>query len=202
MELIFCMIVGYLIGSLNPAALISKLKKRNLREHGTGNLGATNIMLNFGKTYGVLVMLFDIAKGFVAVRFAQLISPALPFAGLIAGTCAVVGHVFPFYLKFKGGKGLAAFGGMILGVDPKLFLALLILTVVLMILVNYSVAMPMSAGILFPLLYGLRTRSFSGLFLAAISGVLIICKHFSNIGKARRGEDVKIREYVKSLVSH
>lgn len=194
--------MGYLLGSLSPAALLSKLKNKSLRTHGTGNLGATNTMLVFGKGYGALVMLFDITKAFTAVKLAQALYPALFIAGLLAGSAAVVGHIFPFYLKFKGGKGLASFGGLILGVDPFLFLILLTIALTLMFVINYSVAMPLSAAILFPILYGIHSGSPAAFLIAAALSVLIIVKHIDNIHRVRRGEDAKIREYVKNHLLH
>lgn len=202
MKILICLIFGYLIGSLSPSAFISKIKNKNLKEHGTKNLGATNTMLVIGKGYGALVLLFDIAKAFFAVRLADWIFPALSIAGLLAGSAAVVGHIYPFYMKFKGGKGLAAFGGLILGVDPLLFLILLALTLVLMFIINYSAAMPMAAGILFPILYGIRTGSVMAAVISAAISLVIIIKHFENVLKAIRGEDVKIREYFKKHMLH
>ncbi|MBQ8724062.1 MAG: glycerol-3-phosphate acyltransferase, partial [Oscillospiraceae bacterium] len=76
MKVILLLLFGYLLGSLSPAALVSKLKRKNLRKNGTGNLGATNVMLNFGKKYGALVMLLDIAKAFVTVKLAAFLFPA------------------------------------------------------------------------------------------------------------------------------
>lgn len=198
MNYLLLILAAYLLGSLNPAALIARLKHKNLRKHGTGNLGATNVMLNFGKGFGILVMLFDTAKAALAVSVAQALFPASPeLAGLLAGGCTVVGHVFPFYLGFKGGKGLAAFGGLVLAFDPLLFLFLLILGVLLMIAVNYSFVLPFSAALLFPLLTGIRHRSLSLALLAAAIGALILCKHAGNLRKARNGTDVKIRDYLK-----
>lgn len=197
MEILFCPLIGYLLGSLSPAALLSKLKKKNLRKQGTGNLGATNALLVFGKGCGTLVMLFDIAKAFAAVKLVKILFPAFTAAGVIAGTAAVVGHIYPFYLKFKGGKGFAAFGGLILGIDPILFIILLVISLTLMFIFNYSAAMPMSAAVLFPILYGLHTGGDLTILIVTAASVLIVCKHFGNIVKAKRGEDIRVREYVR-----
>lgn len=202
MDVAISIMLGYLLGSLNPASWLSRIKQSNLREQGTGNLGATNTMLVLGKRYGAFVMLFDIMKAVIAVRLSQKLFPMQEVAGLLAGTSAVVGHVFPFYLNFKGGKGLAAFAGLVLGVDAKLFLLLALISIILMLIVNYSVAMPMSAGILFPILYGLHTGSVTAFLIASAASILIICKHYSNIAKAKNGEDVKIRDYIKDTLFH
>lgn len=204
MDILLCILTGYLLGCLSPAAFLSKLKKKDLRREGTGNLGATNVTMVLGKKYGALVLLFDIVKAFAAVKLAQALFPAFTASGLTAGAAAVAGHIYPFYLKFKGGKGLAAFGGLILGVDPLMLAVLVAFSLALMFMVNYSVVMPMSAAVLFPILYGVRTGGdFTILIVTAVGG-LIICKLWSNLVKAIRGEDITVREYVQNhlLVNH
>lgn len=200
MKLFISIIIGYLLGTLSPSALLSKVKKQDFRNEGTGNLGASNTLILLGKGYGALVMLFDIVKAYVAVKIAQLLCPTVAAAGVLAGLFAVVGHVYPFYLKFKGGKGLASFGGMILGMDPLMFLVLLLLTLVLIIIINHSAAMPFTAGVLFPVLYGLKTGSLWLALIAALSSLLIMFTHFGNLKKAINGEDMKMRDIIKKFI--
>lgn len=200
MRTVLCMIIGYVMGSLSPAALLSKIKKQDIRKSGSGNLGTMNTMMNFGKRYAVPVMIIDMLKGFLAVKLAHWLVPAVSVAGVLAGGSAVLGHVFPFYMKFKGGKGLAPFGGMILALNPFGFLLLLLFGGVMMIVINYSFAMPFTAGILFPIIEGVRTQSLTiGLIAVAISA-LIIAKHWSNMLKAMHKKDAKIRDYFKKYV--
>ncbi len=196
LEILCCLLMGYLLGCLNPATLIAKTKQKNIREMGTGNPGATNVLLNFGKAYGALVMVLDIAKSFGAFCLAQLLFPELLLAGYLAGCAAVVGHIFPFYLGFKGGKGLAPFGGFVLASDPLLFLFLLVTGVILMLVVNYSVVLPYYAGAVFPFAMGILKRSMPIFFLCAAASTLILGKHAGNIKKAMNGTDNKVREYV------
>lgn len=202
MESLRCILLGYLLGCLNPAALLSKLKKINLRKHGTGNLGATNTMLVLGKGWGALVLFFDIGKSFAAVRLAQFCCPALPVAGLLGGCGAVLGHIFPFYMHFKGGKGLAALAGLVLAYDPCIFLTLLILGCTLMLIFNYGIALTFSAATLFPILAGLHAQSLTDFLIAFAICLLIILKHRSVLAKVRRGEDTKIRDYIKTKLFH
>lgn len=199
MNLVLTILLGYLLGTLSPAALISKLKKTDLRTQGTGNLGASNTTLIFGKALGALVMGFDIAKGYFACKLALLLFPELPCADLIAGLCAVIGHIFPFYMKFKGGKGLAAFGGLVLAFDPVIFLILLTLGLVLIFIFNYSAVMPMSAGVLFPIMAVLKRRSLSVFLLTLAASVIIMIKHASNLTKGRQGKDYSTREVFRKL---
>lgn len=188
------MALGYTLGAFHPAAIISIFKKKNLKENGTGNLGATNTMLVFGKWLGILVMVLDILKAFVAVRLARALYPALPWAGLLAGLCAIVGHMFPIFLRFQGGKGLACFGGMLLAHDPGLFLILLLIGIALMLITNYGVAMPFSAASLAPILGGLRAHSWGVFSLLLAAGGLVIFKHRENIGKIKDGTELRTRD--------
>lgn len=200
MKIVICLLLGYLLGSLNPAALLAKLKKVNLRESGTKNLGASNTLLVMGKGYGAIVMVLDILKAFLSAKIANILLPELAIAGLVAGLGAVIGHVFPFYMHFQGGKGLASFGGMVMAFDPLMFLTLLILGLILMLVVNYSFVMPMTAAALFPIFVALKTKSISATLIAGIASVFVIVKHWSNIGKAKRGEETKIRDVVKTKI--
>jgi glycerol-3-phosphate acyltransferase PlsY len=203
MKVFLCISFGYLLGSVSPSALLSKLKKKSLRENGTGNLGATNVMLNFGKLYGVLVMLFDVLKAFFTVKLAAFLFPLSTLIPLVAGTAVVVGHIFPFYMKFKGGKGLASFGGLILAYDPMTFLILLIIGLLLMLILNYGVFMPVSASVIFPVFTWLKTYNAADLVAAIILGVVVVFAHLENLSDAIHGSAIKIREYIKNdLISN
>lgn len=202
MKSVISLLIGYYLGSLNPAALIARVKNEDLRQQGTGNLGASNTMLVFGKVPGFLVMAFDMAKGWCASKLAAMLFPQVRVAGLLAGLGAVTGHVFPFYLKFKGGKGLAAFGGMVLAYDPGMFLVLLIFGCALVLVVNYSAVLPISAGILYPFLTALQSGDIWMFLIALAASLLIICKHAGNLVKGYRGEDIDIRAFLKENFLH
>ncbi len=197
MNIIFCTMIGYLLGSISPSALISKIKNKDIREHGTGNLGALNTLINFGKKAGVFVMIFDIAKAVISVRLARHMAPNLIFAGYLAGGAAVVGHMFPFYMKFKGGKGLAPFAGFVLANDPYTFAFLFVLCVSLMVIINYSVAMPFSAALLYPVLAGYNTRDIATFLICTLISVLMVIKFYGNLLRAMQGEDTKVRDFIK-----
>lgn len=189
-------IIGYVIGSLSPSYLLSKIKGENLREKGTRNLGATNAAIILGKGYGAFVMLFDIFKAVLAAIVAGVVFKKTALASLVSGVFAVVGHIFPFYLKFSGGKGLATFGGLILSFDPTMFCILLIITLVLMFLFNYGVAMPLSASILFPILALLKTKSLAVFILTLSASLIVFIKHLPNLKRAINKEDTTARDYL------
>ncbi len=197
LRVLFCLLNGYLLGSLSPAALLARVKDVNLRTEGTGNLGATNTTLVLGKQYGVLVMVFDVGKAYLACKVASFLLPEWEMAILLAGAATVVGHAFPFYMKFRGGKGVAAFGGMILAFDPWFFLILLINAVILMLIVNYGVVGPMSASALFPVMVGVRSRSILEALVCAVTGLLIMLKHWNVFERMRDGSETKVRDFLK-----
>lgn len=200
MNYVISAIAGYLMGSVNPAVIISKIKKVNLRKSGTGNLGATNVLINCGKGFALIVMLFDFFKAFAAYKFIQMIFPSLRYAGMVAGAFAVLGHIFPFYMGFKGGKGLASFGGFVLAHAPLVFLFLLITGTLLMFIVNYSYVLPFYASAAFVLFVALKDKSILAFVIAATVSLIIFIKHFGNYKKAKEGSDNKIRESAKKLL--
>ena len=198
MKYFICLIIGYLVGSVSMAAILSRAAKVDLRKNGTGNLGASNTFLVLGKGYGVIVLLFDMAKSFVIIKLSAHLFPEIGFAGMLAGCGAVAGHIFPFYMKFKGGKGLAAFCGMILAFDPADFAVMLVIAVILVLAVNYTVVMPLTLSVLFPVFVRLNSANIPSLIIALATGALVIAAHSKNIKRACDGTDIKVREYIRS----
>lgn len=119
MERIYCLLIGYGLGLFQTAYLYGKLKGIDIREYGSGNAGTTNTLRVLGKKAGLIVLIGDICKTILAVVFCRLLfgdsKPEMIYLlSLYAATGAILGHNFPFYLKFKGGKGIAATAGLIL----------------------------------------------------------------------------------------
>lgn len=197
MEYLTCAIIGYFLGCLSPAALFSRRKNIDLKKNGTGNLGATNTMLVMGKGYGAAVMVLDIAKAFAASKLAKMLFPHLVMAGLLAGLFAVLGHIFPFYLQFQGGKGLASFGGMVLAYNGWVFLALLGIGLVCMFVFDYAVALTMSAITLFPIIVIFQTRDLGMSLVAIVTTVVLFVRHLGNLERVRSGKDAKVSEFIR-----
>lgn len=160
-------------------------------------MGATNTMLNLGFRYGVIVMLFDIIKAFLAVKIAQKLFPAKVLVGTLAGCGAILGHIFPFYLEFKGGKGLAALGGFVLAVDPRAFVVLLAIGVVVSFLIDYSCGVPLSASSLFPFFLAYHAQSLLVFLITGMTGMVLLCKHRENVRNIKNGTEIKLRPYLK-----
>lgn len=194
-KVIFIMLLGYLLGTISPAALIAAKKQINLRQIGTGNLGATNTMLTVGKKYGVFVMICDILKAYISVKIAKLMVLKMMIVWFLAGCCVVLGYIFPFYMNFKGGKGVAAFDGMVLALRPIHFFILLFIGIILAIVTNYVFAIPVSAAALYPLLMFRYTRKISVFLLLMGIGALIIKKHQNNFARMKEGTEITVRDY-------
>lgn len=195
MQSVMCLSVGYLIGSLNPAMLLARLKNVNLREEGSGNPGATNTMLVMGFRFGLFVLLCDLLKTLVARRVARLLFPQLYLAGLLGACGAVIGHMFPFYMNFQGGKGVACLAGLVLSYDIGVFLLLLAFGVTLMFVFNYGIIAPVTVAAVFPLLVLWQTGDVWMWLLTASVGLLIICRHRDNFERIKQGEEMKVRTY-------
>lgn len=190
-------LLGYLLGCINPAWMISRLKKKELRREGTKNLGATNVFLTIGKSVGVLVMLLDIGKAFAAVTIAKALFPQFAFAGVIAGAAAMLGHMFPFSLGFKGGKGSSCLAGVVIALDVRIFLILLLLGVALSFIINYPWALPVSAAGLFPFAYGISVQSNLSFAILFFPCMCLIIKHMENFRRVRNGTEPTVSGYLK-----
>jgi len=181
---------GYLVGCINPAVYISKIKKVNLREEGTKNLGATNAAFVLGKHAGIFVLLFDIAKSFFSYKIAKWLFPKLLIAGILASIGCILGHCFPVFLNFQGGKGLAAFGGLILAYSPWMFAVIVTAGVILMFVFNTGVIAPFIGCLAFPAMVYYSSHDLLDTIAVLTASTIIFSTHLSNFRMARRKEDV------------
>lgn len=189
MNAVLSLVMGYLVGCLSPAAWVGKKKNVNLKESGTKNLGATNTALVMGKKAGYFVLFFDMFKSWLSYKIARLLFPHLAVAGILASIGVILGHCFPVFLHFQGGKGLAAFGGLVLAHDPLVFAILLSFGIVLAFALNYGVYLAISASVLFPVVSYFRSGSLSVFGTTALAGGIILAMHSGNLRRAITGED-------------
>ena len=127
MERLICLAIGYVCGLFQTSYIIGRLHKTDIREHGSGNAGTTNALRTFGKKAGILTLLGDCLKCVAAIVLVRVFlgktyGDILPLLSLYAAAGCILGHNFPFYLKFRGGKGIAASVGFILAFDWRIFL--------------------------------------------------------------------------------
>ena len=192
MNAVCCAVMGYLIGTVNPSFLFSKLKGFDIRVRGSGNAGATNAMLTMGKSVGALCMIMDIIKAFLAYRLGKRLYPLIQYAGILAGAFCILGHIFPIWMGFRGGKGLACIGGMILAHDWKIFCVMLAFEVVLVLVVNYICVMAVSASAIFTAVYYFSTHEIIGTVMMVIVTAVVFFKHIENFRRAAQGTEFHV----------
>lgn len=192
MDYIICILIGYFLCCINPSYIIGKLRGVNLKKSGSGNAGASNALIHFGKIIGVACALFDIMKAFAAVKICEAMFPTTDYIYAVTSVAAILGHIFPFYLKFKGGKGLACLGGIILAFDWRYFLMILAVEIIFVIIVNYICFVPMTASIVFPISYAIIRHDVVGALILLIPAVIIFIKHTENIKRIYNGTEIRI----------
>ena len=191
---VICVIIAYLIGSLETSVLLSKLFKfPDPRSQGSRSAGATNVLRTAGKNQALLTLIGDVLKGAVAVLIARLFH-AEPFFLALAALAAVIGHIFPCFFQFKGGKGVAtAFGGILM-LTPFIALLLAVLWLVVVFATRFvslaSLITAAAAPILVLIFSSLRMAYFLPLLIMA---GLIIWKHKDNIRRLRLGTENKVK---------
>lgn len=185
-------LIGYLLGCSNMALYLSKITGVDVREKGSQNLGTCNAFVCFGFWGGLLVFLHDAGKAVLAVWLCRWLFPAVPLAGYVAGAAAVVGHAFPFWLRFKGGKGFAAFLGMILAVDWRFFLIAMGIVVLFSLITNYIVVGTVIVALAFPVLTWFVTRSVPAVCVVCAATVVILIRHSENIIRIAKGTEIGV----------
>lgn len=187
---ILIILIGYLFGTSNMAWVLAKIKGVNLREGGSGNLGASNATIILGKGAGALTFLHDAGKVIVAALICSLFH--VEHAGLIAAAAGVLGHIFPFYLKFKGGKGFASFIGMGFVINWKFGLVMLALLVVVSFIFDWIVAGTFFHIAATPIYVACFVGYIPAIIIAIVS-IVIFVKHVPNIKKKRLGQEFSLR---------
>ena len=190
-------LLGYLLGCSNLAYYISRAAKKDIRKDGSGNLGASNATILFGWKAGVSVAVHDVGKALLAAVLARFLFPDLEYAGAAAGVAAVYGHIFPFYLKFRGGKGLASFWGMTVALNWKLGLIAGIVIILATLITDYIVIGTFSTIALVPSYTGLITHNWILALILAVASLVIFYKHWENIGRLIRKEEIGLRSTIR-----
>ena len=188
------MIIGYVLGCIQSAYLIGRLVGNlDIRDHGSGNAGASNITSTMGVKYGVIVGLIDILKGVFAVLIAGWVYPSEPNLAFFSGLMAITGHMFPFFMGFRGGKGVATLIGMMFGVDWKLGILFAMLVVVPALIADIITVGSLTSFFALPIVSfvnGYPTLIL--VFSFALAGISFYL-HRSNIRRILAGEELKIR---------
>ena len=200
MMIVLMLILSYLIGAIPNGYVIGKVFfKKDIREFGSGNTGATNSFRVLGKPAGFIVTFLDIFKGFITVFFPLWFSvhaqgPISTFFthGLIVGIFAIIGHVYPIYLKFKGGKAVATSAGVVLGVNPILLLILADIFFGILYLTKY-VSLSSIIAAISCVIGSLIIHDYILFGMSAFVSIILIFRHRSNIVRIFKGEEPKIK---------
>jgi acyl phosphate:glycerol-3-phosphate acyltransferase len=186
-------IAAYLLGSISFAVLVVRAKTgRDIRSEGSGNAGATNVLRSYGKKLALLVALADVAKGAAAVFLMRLVT-ADPRWAAAAGFAAILGHVFPVFYGFRGGKGVATAVGAFLALSPLALLVCLAIFLAIVAATRYVSLASVVALALLPPIAGLVFHAPRAVVTAAgLTALLIVLKHLPNLKRLARGEERKL----------
>lgn len=195
-------ILSYLLGSLNFGVILSNtVKKEDVRESGSGNAGTTNMLRTYGKTLGLLTIAGDILKVMVAIWIAFKIMDveelkvtldnASDYPQVVlksfAGLFAVLGHIFPCFFKFKGGKGVATSGGMVIMIDWRIALILLVIFALTILITKYVSLGSILMAVFYPVFIGIFYKDIILVLIATVFTIIVVVAH---------------RENVKRLINH
>ena len=210
---LFCAVIPYLLGSLSFSIIVSRLLfRKDVRNYGSHNAGMTNVLRTFGKGAAALTLAGDIGKGVAAVLLAKWffsahLNDAIYYRGAIIGVYlaaffAVIGHVYPLYFGFKGGKGIAVAAGAILASEPVVLLALLVVFFSIALTTRIVSLASVTVAVLYPILtllwswYTQRSLLFTGV-CTVLMAVLVVWMHRANIQRLLNGTEYRFGEKKK-----
>ena len=190
---VLLVLAGYLLGSVSFAVLLVRWRTgRDIRQEGSGNAGATNVLRSYGKGLALVVALADAGKGAAAVALARLFT-ADPRVAAAAGLAAIVGHVFPIFYGFRGGKGVATAIGTFLALTPLAALVCLGVFVLIVAVTRYVSLGSVLSMCLMPPVAGLLFHAPRAVVIAAAAAaVLIVFKHVENLKRLAKGEERRL----------
>ena len=194
MKYILVIALGYLLGCSNMATYLAAIKKVDLSAGGSKNPGASNAVILMGWGAGVLVAVHDIGKSALAVILARVLFPDVAYIGAVAGVSSVLGHIFPFWMKFKGGKGFASYLGMTIALNWKFSIIVLLLLVVITLITDYIVAATANTIIIVPIWMGIASHSWILAMILLVGSAVIAWKHRENFVRIYKGTEIRFRK--------
>ena len=196
--IIISALIGYFLGCIQTAYIIGKtVKNIDIRKYGTNNAGASNVTTVMGWKYGIITAAVDILKASIAVIIIRLLFPDAQYALYIAGAFALIGHIFPFYLGFKGGKGTASLVGMALAIDYKIALIIIISLVILTIVTDFIAIGSLAMYVIMPIATYLFGYSITCIIISALLCVLGFFVHRINIKRLILQEEVGLKAVIQ-----
>lgn len=195
MEFVLSAVISYLLGSISFSYLIAKkIAGIDIRSHGSGNAGATNTLRVLGKGPAILVLLLDAIKGMAAVAIAWWITGGDNVAGAIAGIFAIIGHNWPVFFQFRGGKGIATTVGVSLFISPLAFFISVTLCVIVITVTRYVSLGSLVFVTVFPITLYMVTQNLFLVLVVLIITLFGYLRHYANIRNLLAGKERKIGE--------
>ena len=192
MELFIIGIISYLMGSIPFGLILTKVfLKKNIREIGSGNIGATNVLRTGNKFIGYSTLMLDVLKAVIPVLYIKI---NFSDAVYISALCAFIGHVFPVWLKFKGGKGVATYVGILFSINIILGLVFGVFWLIVFVISKYSSLASLIGSLSIPV-YILIMKGSENIFFYLIMFVLIFFTHIENIKRLKNKEETKTKIY-------
>jgi len=199
-EHIIVILVAYLLGSVPTSVWVSRMfYGKDIREYGSGNAGASNTFRVLGKKAGIPVLIFDIFKGWAAVKLIFFTNIYLPGTGdyinlqLALGVAALIGHIFPIYVGFKGGKGVATLFGAVIAIEPTTSIIAISIFIISLLITKYVSLSSMIAGFSFPILIIVvfKETNISLVIFSMVIAILLLFTHQKNIERLLAKEESK-----------
>lgn len=196
-EVMVSALIGYLLGCFQTAYIVGRVVKRiDIRTQGSNNAGASNVTMVLGWKYGAITAFADVFKASLAVILVGTIFPGSKELVFIAGASAVLGHIYPFFLKFKGGKGAASLIGMLLAIDLKIAIIAILTIVIITLVIDYIALGSIGMFTVLPV----STYAFNYPIICTLIGVglalLCVYKHHINIKRIMKKEETGLRRVV------
>ncbi len=190
-------IIGYLLGCSNMATYLAKAKGVDVSAGGSGNPGASNATILMGWRAGILVAVHDAGKALLAVIIGKLLFPDARGVDVVAGAACVLGHIFPLFFKFKGGKGFASYIGMILALNWEFALIIIAAVIIVTILFDYLVIGTTLTVVSLPIYLFFTSAGWIAVLASCIATAVIIYKHRSNYVRIIKGTEIGLRSTMK-----
>ena len=207
LNVLLSFIFAYLLGSIPTAVWIGKwFHNIDVREHGSNNAGATNVIRTLGWETGFPVLLFDLGKGWLSTMLPLFFHAAEPETGMLvnlqvaAGLCAITGHIYPVFAQFRGGKGVATMFGALLALQPLLTICCFGVFLIVFLITGIVSISSIAAGIAFPLFIFLifDTPSFFLKVFSVLVALVLIVTHHNNIKRLIKGEEKRLIKFEKN----
>jgi len=192
LQSVLFVLIAYLIGSIPVGIILARMKGADPRKVGSGNIGATNVMRAAGKTVGILTLIGDILKGLIPTLSA-FFSGQIPLVVALTGFAAFIGHLFPVFLKFRGGKGVATAVGVYLAVSPYAILINVVIFILVLFKWRYVSLGSLVGTALMPLAFLALEKPHEYIYLSLVIGMFIFLKHKDNIRRLWEGRENKMK---------